>query len=250
MNISLKFSSFLLASILCSFSLFAQVKTQTISVAGNCGMCKNKIEKAAKSAGASYANWNKDTKVLTVKYKSTSTNAAKIEKKVAAAGYDTKNYKATDEAYEKLDACCQYDRDMLSKDKISNDKKEECCGGKCEMKDGKCTMENCKADCCKDGKCEMKDHKSMACCDGKCDMTNGKCNAACKDHNCCKDGKCEMKDHKSMACCDGKCDMANGKCNAACKDHNCCKDGKCEMKEMKHDGAAMNNCKGSCCKKA
>ena len=48
-----------------SFNLsYAQsVKNDTIKVWGNCGMCKTKIEKAAKAAGASTANWNEETKI-------------------------------------------------------------------------------------------------------------------------------------------------------------------------------------------
>ncbi len=43
---------------------FAQTKTETFKVSGNCGMCKTKIEKAAKDAGASSATWNEETKDL------------------------------------------------------------------------------------------------------------------------------------------------------------------------------------------
>jgi len=89
---------------------FAQTKSETLKVSGECGSCKKKIESAAKKAGASYAVWDVDSKELTVKYNSTSTNSAKIQKAIAEVGYDTPNYKATDEAYNKLDGCCQYDR--------------------------------------------------------------------------------------------------------------------------------------------
>src|ERR1700754_797806 len=88
---------------------FAQDKTETIPVSGNCGMCKNNIEKAAKKAGATSADWNTESKILTVKYNSTATNAAKIQQGIAAVGYDTRDFKTTDAAYEKLHACCKYD---------------------------------------------------------------------------------------------------------------------------------------------
>ena len=75
-----------------STSLLAQTqKEEKINVSGNCGTCKKKIEKAATAAGATYASWDKTTKVLEVKY-------------------DTQDVKASDEAYKKLDECCQYDR--------------------------------------------------------------------------------------------------------------------------------------------
>ncbi len=73
-------------------------------------MCETKIEKAAKTAGASYAEWNKDTKIITVKYNATSSNLAKIQKSIAEAGYDNAGAKSTSEAYNKLHSCCQYDR--------------------------------------------------------------------------------------------------------------------------------------------
>ena len=171
---------------------FAQTKTETLKVSGECGMCKKKIEKAAKDAGASYALWNKDTKVLTIKYNKASTNTAKIEKKIAAVGYDTPDFKATDEAYSKLDECCQYERAEVKKE-------ASCCGDKCEMKDGKCTDEAaCKEKgCCKNSeKC-----KEMGCCGHEGTMAdNG------KKMDCCKkgaDGKAAMncsKDEKAGCC--------------------------------------------------
>ena len=88
----------------------AQTKTETFKVSGNCGMCKTKIEKAAKEAGAKDASWNVDTKELTVTYKSSSTNTAKIQQKIADVGYDNVGFKTTTAAYDKLHGCCKYDR--------------------------------------------------------------------------------------------------------------------------------------------
>src|SRR3954462_2913692 len=116
------FSIILLTTCLANLS-FGQDKTETFKVAGECGTCKKKIEKSAKTAGASYALWDHKTKELTVKYESTSTNAAKIQQAIAKTGYDTPGFKATDEAYNKLDACCQYDRAMM-KDEM---KSMNCC---------------------------------------------------------------------------------------------------------------------------
>ena len=134
---------------------FAQTKTETLKVSGECGSCKKKIESAAKKAGASFASWDVDSKELTVKYNSTSTNSAKIEQAIAAVGYDTQNYKATEEAYNKLDKCCQYERtastDMKSCCDDSNCKEDNCMkDGKC-MKDASCcsNADGTKKDCCK-----------------------------------------------------------------------------------------------------
>ena len=129
---------------------FAQTKTETLKVAGECNTCKKKIEGAAKKAGASYAVWNTETKELTIKYNSTSTNTAKIEKAIAGVGYDTPDYKATDEAFNKLDGCCQYERGTV-KTSCCDDKK--CADEKC-MTDGKCAKD---MSCCKDAGCDKKD---------------------------------------------------------------------------------------------
>jgi hypothetical protein len=92
----------------CSFS-FAQ-KPTNIKVSGNCGMCKKHIETAAMDAGATTAIWNKATKLLTLTFDAGKTDADKIETAIAGAGYDTEHKSATEEAYKKLDECCQYDR--------------------------------------------------------------------------------------------------------------------------------------------
>jgi mercuric ion binding protein len=97
-----------------SFASIAQGKKSTqsdnIKVWGNCGMCKTTIEKAAKSAGVLFASWSEETKVLNVKYNTAKTDNAKIQKAIAAAGYDTQDEYASDEAYNSLHGCCQYER--------------------------------------------------------------------------------------------------------------------------------------------
>lgn len=130
---------------------FSQTTTSTFKVAGECGTCKKKIETAAKEAGASYALWNKDSKSLTVKFASTSTNKAKIEQSIAAAGYDTPDVKATDEAYKSLDECCQYARTTAKATSCCDS--EKCTKAAC-MKDGKCTKDMA---CCKEAGCDKKD---------------------------------------------------------------------------------------------
>ncbi len=155
-----------------SYTVTAQEKTEKFKVSGNCGMCKNKIEKAAKAAGATYALWDEDSKELEVKFESSSTNAAKIQQKIAETGYDNAGFKATNEAYDKLHGCCKYDRETATA-------AASCCEG------GKCTKEECKT-CCADGKCT----KGMECCaDGKC----------AKGDDCCAEGKCSMDKHKEKS---------------------------------------------------
>ena len=95
--------------VLFSIVLNAQAPTK-IKVSGNCGMCKKHIEKAAKDAGATSASWDKVSKLLTISFDASKTNTDKIETSIAGAGYDTEHKQATEEAYKKLDECCQYDR--------------------------------------------------------------------------------------------------------------------------------------------
>ncbi|MCH5715900.1 copper chaperone [Niabella hibiscisoli] len=105
-------------------------KAETFDVSGNCGMCKSNIEKAAKAAGASYASWSADSKKLTVKY-AKNTSAAKIQQKIAEAGYDNAGAKASDEAYNKLHGCCQYERTLKAEIKTAKDDKACASGADC-----------------------------------------------------------------------------------------------------------------------
>jgi periplasmic mercuric ion binding protein len=102
---------------LISFSFAQEIKTETIKVLGNCGMCKTRIEKAAKGAGAETADWNTETKMLTITFNSASVSAAKIQEAIAAVGHDTHDFRAPDDIYNKLPACCKYDR---AKDESGN----------------------------------------------------------------------------------------------------------------------------------
>jgi periplasmic mercuric ion binding protein len=85
-------------------------KTETFKVWGNCNMCKNRIEKAVKSDGASGADWNTKTKILTVIFDPAKTSIDALSKKLASAGHDTEKYRADDKAYNALDSCCKYER--------------------------------------------------------------------------------------------------------------------------------------------
>jgi hypothetical protein len=101
---------FIVLMTLCSTSLFAQTKTDTVKVWGVCDDCKDKIEKAAIKGGAVTADWNEDSYALVINYNSEKNSALNIEKEIAAVGYDTQDVKASDEAYNKLPKCCQYTR--------------------------------------------------------------------------------------------------------------------------------------------
>ena len=85
----------------------------SFGVRGNCGMCKNTIEKAANSIeGVANANWDADKKKILVSYDDSKTNEMTIHNAIATSGYDTDKVTGNEDAYNGLPSCCQYDRDM------------------------------------------------------------------------------------------------------------------------------------------
>ncbi|MBC6492239.1 heavy-metal-associated domain-containing protein [Flavihumibacter stibioxidans] len=150
-----------LAFILLSTFSFGQnsgTNKETIKVWGNCGMCKKTIETAAKSAGASTASWNEESKQLALTYKGRKTSSDKIQQAIAAAGYDTEKFTADNSAYDNLHGCCKYDR----KEAAAVTEKAACC-----------QKGDCKDTCCKDGTCKA---------GTECKKEDG----CCKDKSCCK----------------------------------------------------------------
>lgn len=86
------------------------VTTSTFKVWGNCEMCKETIESSLKVDGISKADWNVDSKIMTVSYDEKKITLDQIQKNIAAVGYDNEKYKGDDKAYGELAGCCQYDR--------------------------------------------------------------------------------------------------------------------------------------------
>ena len=97
---------------LSTFSLLAQSeKSEKFEVAGNCGMCEARIEKAAKGVdGVSSAEWDKETKMIEVSYNPEKSDIHKINQAIAKVGHDTKMHKAEDSVYDELPGCCKYER--------------------------------------------------------------------------------------------------------------------------------------------
>lgn len=94
-----------------SLSLSAQETNKKFKVFGNCGMCENRIEKAALAVdGVSLADWNKETKMIEIAFNTTKTDIHKVHMAIANAGHDTEMHKAKDEVYNELPGCCKYDR--------------------------------------------------------------------------------------------------------------------------------------------
>lgn len=85
------------------------IETQ-VHVWGVCDLAKIKIDSAAKLPGVEKADWNRDTRLLTLKFDSTKITLDNILKNVAMAGFDNERYFADDYAYERLPDSCKYER--------------------------------------------------------------------------------------------------------------------------------------------
>jgi Cu(I)/Ag(I) efflux system membrane fusion protein len=80
----------------------------SIGVSGNCEMCKDRIETAAKSVtGVSGANWDIKTKKLQL-YFDSKTNIDNVHQSITKAGHDTEKMKADNKSYNILPECCLY----------------------------------------------------------------------------------------------------------------------------------------------
>ena len=92
-------------------SIYAQEKNKKLSfeVDGRCEMCKMRIEKAALNVkGVKYASWDIPSHQLSLIVDERKTNAMEIKTALVNVGHDTKELKASDEAYDKVHPCCKY----------------------------------------------------------------------------------------------------------------------------------------------
>lgn len=87
------------------------VKTETVKVNGDCGMCETTIEKAGYKKKEYKTEWDADTKLAVITYDTKKSSLDAILKNIALSGYDNVKYLAPDEAYNKLPGCCQYKRE-------------------------------------------------------------------------------------------------------------------------------------------
>ncbi|WP_418638326.1 heavy-metal-associated domain-containing protein [Winogradskyella sp.] len=109
----------LMFTLLVTTITFAQDKNKkaSIEVDGVCGMCKERIEKAAiRTKGVKSAVWSVDTHELKLIFDERKTDVKTISKKVASVGHDTKEIKATKEEYNSIHPCCKYRDEEVRKD--------------------------------------------------------------------------------------------------------------------------------------
>ena len=99
--------------------IYAQDKNAraSLEVDGVCMMCKERIEKACiKTKGVKSAVWNVETHELKLIYDERKTDLKTINQNIANVGHDTKEIKATEEAYNSVHACCRYRDEDVKKD--------------------------------------------------------------------------------------------------------------------------------------
>lgn len=106
-----------LAAILTVNLASAQVAQDTsMLVNGVCNMCKSTIEHASKMPGVRSAEWDVETKVLSISYNPEEVSLQQISDSINASGYDTEYNTASDEAYYSLHKCCYYRDPEVVKD--------------------------------------------------------------------------------------------------------------------------------------
>ena len=110
----------MLCLILSGIASFAQDSTTDkgysmvrIKVFGTCEQCKHRIETVVKGRGVKSADWNVDSKILTLVFNGSQISLNKIENRIVAAGHDLEHKKAKDAIYNDLPACCHF-REMES----------------------------------------------------------------------------------------------------------------------------------------
>ena len=103
------FLIFVVACFTAACGMNAGVSTETLKVEGLCGMCKTRIENTAMEIdGVTKAEWDRETKILTLEFDSSKTKLATISKAIAKVGHDTEKDRADDDVYNSLPGCCKY----------------------------------------------------------------------------------------------------------------------------------------------
>lgn len=83
----------------------------TLTVAGNCGMCKARIEQAARTVdGVQSAYWDRKRQQLQLTYHPQQVNLSTVAQRIAQKGHDNQLVRASKEDYNTLHNCCLYNR--------------------------------------------------------------------------------------------------------------------------------------------
>ena len=86
-------------------------------------MCKDKIETALDIPGISFAEWDVESKILTVRYNDKKVKEDNIHSIISNLGYATDKLGANQEAQNNLHACC---KPKVKKSCCSSGSKSDC----------------------------------------------------------------------------------------------------------------------------
>ena len=86
-----------------TLGVYAKNVTQQILVKGECDMCKDKIEKALDISGISFAEWDVESKMLTVRYNNRKISEDQIHETISNLGYATDKLAANETNQKALD---------------------------------------------------------------------------------------------------------------------------------------------------
>jgi len=94
---------------LTSLAISQEIVEYTFKVEGACGMCGERIENVAINKGeAESANYNVDSKMLTVSIDEKKIQISGVRWEIAQAGHTNGDFVAPEDVYNALPACCQY----------------------------------------------------------------------------------------------------------------------------------------------
>ncbi|KAA8476259.1 copper chaperone CopZ [Arcticibacter tournemirensis] len=115
----MKITKFIGMILLCLIGLnsFAQLTKTSFEVSGKCLECKKRIENSLKVLGVTSADWNVNSQILSVSYDPKAIKLNKLQKLISNAGHDTPKFRADQDVYNSLPACCKYERMTYSKSK-------------------------------------------------------------------------------------------------------------------------------------
>lgn len=91
-----------------AFAQKSKAEKVTFKVYGNCPQCKDRMEMSCDVKGIKMAEWNVDSKVMTVVYNPAKITLERVHELIAESGHDTDLKKAPDSVYVKLPDCCLY----------------------------------------------------------------------------------------------------------------------------------------------
>jgi mercuric ion binding protein len=93
---------FLALLVMSTIAVTAKTVTQKFMVKGQCGECKERIEKALDIPGVSFAEWNKDSKMLTVRFNDRKVSEDDLHTLISNLGYATSKLPANKDSQAKL----------------------------------------------------------------------------------------------------------------------------------------------------